>query len=230
MGRVAFGHWGFLANFCPALRATPVSGYPYGRQGRMSEHRETTGTKPQPRWRRIANQAQLCALLALMLAGCQTEPGQAVGKFWERAWGPETEGRPAPPGAGMPFPNLGTVPPRPEIPDVATREALAAGLVQEREASREPLGALPGGDPRGAPPPPALAPALAGMAIPAPAIAAPAAPSTPQQAAPAPVAAPEPAGIPAPPVIAPAGIPAPPVLAPAGPPPPPVLHDVPRRP
>jgi hypothetical protein len=230
MGRVAFGHWGFLANFCPALRATPVSGYPYGRQGRMSEHRETTGTKPQPRWRRIANQAQLCALLALMLAGCQTEPGQAVGKFWERAWGPETEGRPAPPGAGMPFPNLGTVPPRPEIPDVATREALAAGLVQQREASREPLGALPGGAPRGAPPPPALAPALAGMAIPAPAIAAPAAPSTPQQAAPAPVAAPEPAGIPAPPVIAPAGIPAPPVLAPAGPPPPPVLHDVPRRP
>ena len=234
MGRVAFGHWGFLANFCPALRATPVSGYPYGRQGRMSEHRETTGTKPQPRWRRRANQAQLCALLALMLAGCQTEPGQAVAKFWDRAWGPANEGRPAPPGAGVPFPNLGTVPPRPEIPDVATREALAAGLVQEREASREPLGALPGGAPRGAPrgapPPPALAPALAGMAIPAPAIAAPAAPSAPQQAAPAAVAAPEPAGIPAPPVIAPAGIPAPPVLAPAAPPPPPVLREAPRRP
>jgi hypothetical protein len=153
-----------------------------------------------------------------------------VSKFWERAWGPETEGRPAPPGAGVPFPNLGTVPPRPEIPDAATREALAAGLVQQRDASREPLGALPGGDPRGAPPPPTLAPALAGMAIPAPAIAAPAAPSTPQQAAPAAVAAPEPAGIPAPPVIAPAGIPAPPVLAPAAPPPPPVLRDAPRRP
>ena len=40
---------------------------------------------------------------------------------------------------------------------MAAREALAAGLVQQREASREPLGALPGGAPRGAPPPPALA-------------------------------------------------------------------------
>jgi hypothetical protein len=219
MGRVAFGHRGFLANFCPALRATPISGYPYHRQGRMSEHRETTGTKAQPKWRSRGNQAQLCALLALMLAGCSTEPGQAVAKFWDRAWGPANEGRPAPPGAGVPFPNLGTVPPRPEIPDMATREALAAGLVQERDASREPLGALPGSAPRGAPPPPALAPALAGMAIPAPAIAAPAAPSAPQQAAPAPVAAPEPAGIPAPPA-----------LAPAGPPPPPVLREAPRRP
>ena len=227
MGRVAFGHRGFLANFCPALRATPVSGYPCVRQGRMSEHRETTGTNPQPRWRRIANQAQLCALLALLLAGCSTEPGQTVGKFWDRALGPANEGRPAPPGAGVPFPNLGTVPPRPQTPDMAAREALAAGLVQQREASREPLGALAGGAPRGAPPPPALAPALAGMAIPAPAIAAPAppvAPNTPQQAAP------EPAGIPAPPVLAPAGIPSPPVLAPAGPPPPPVLREAPRRP
>ena len=196
----------------------------------MSEHRETSGTKAQPKWRSKANQAQLCTLLGLMLAGCQTEPGQAVAKFWDRAWGPATEGRPAPPNADAPFPNLGTVPPRPETPDMATREALATRLVQQREASREPLGALPGGAPRGAPPPPALAPALAGMAIPPPAIAAPAAPSAPQQAAPSPVAAPEPAGIPAPPVIAPAGIPAPPVLAPAGTPPPPVLRDAPRRP
>jgi hypothetical protein len=198
----------------------------------MSEHRETTGTGTQPRWRSGANQARFCALLALMLAGCQTEPGQAVAKFWERAWGPETEGRPAPPGATAPFPNLGTVPPRPETPDMASREALANRLVQQREASREPLGALPGAVPRLGPPPPALAPALAGMAISAPAAPAePAAPAaTPQQATPAPVAAPEPAGIPAPPVLAPAGIPTPPMLAPAGAPPPPVLRDAPRRP
>jgi hypothetical protein len=221
MGRVAFGHWGFLANFCPALRAKPVSGYPYCRQGRMSEQSGSSGTGFQPRWRSNGNQARFCALLALMLAGCQTEPGQAVGKFWDRAWGPATEGRPAPPGAGVPFPNLGTVPPRPVAPDMAAREALAAGLVQQREASREPLGALPGGAPRGAPPPPALAPALAGMAIPAPAVPAePAAQAAPPQpASPAPVAAPEPAGIPAPPM-----------LAPAGAPPPPVLRDAPRRP
>jgi hypothetical protein len=194
----------------------------------MSEHRETSGTKAQPKWRSKANQAQLCTLLAVMLAGCQTEPGQAVAKFWDRAWGPATEGRPAPPNADAPFPNLGTVPPRPETPDMASREALANRLVQQREASREPLGALPGAVPRLGPPPPALAPALAGMAIPPPATPAPAA--TPQPASPAPAVAPEPSGIPAPPVLAPAGIPTPPALAPAGPPPPPVLRDAPRRP
>lgn len=198
----------------------------------MSEHRDTFRTGMQPRWRSRANQARFCVLLALMLPGCQTEPGQAIAKFWDRAWGPATEGRPAPPNANAPFPNLGTVPPRPEIPDMASREAMASALKQEREASREPLGDLPDAAPRLGPPPPALAPALAGIAIPAPAVPAePAAPAAmPQQATPAPAALPEPAGIPAPPVIAPAGIPAPPMLAPAGVPPPPVLRDPPRRP
>jgi len=202
----------------------------------MSEHRETSGTKAQPKWRSKANQAQLCTLLGLMLAGCQTEPGQAVAKFWDRAWGPATEGRPAPPNADAPFPNLGTVPPRPETPDLAAREALAARLVQQREAARAPLGALPGAAPRLGPPPPALAPALTGMAAPAPALppampAAPATPAaTPQQATPAPVALPEPSAVPAPPVVTPGSIPAPPMLSPSAPPPPPVLRDAPRRP
>ena len=195
----------------------------------MSEHRETSGTKLQPRWRSRANQARFCVLLALLLPGCQTEPGQAVAKFWDRAWGPANEGRPAPPNANAPFPNLGTVPPRPEIPDMATREALAARLVQQREASRAPLGALPGAAPRLGPPPPALAPPLASIASPPPAPP-PALAVTPQQATPMPVTAPEPSGIPAPPMIAPSGIPAPPMLTPAGPPPPPVLRDPPRRP
>lgn len=195
----------------------------------MREHRETSGTKLQPRWRSRANQARFCVLLALLLPGCQTEPGQAVAKFWNRAWGPENEGRPAPPNADAPFPNLGTVPPRPEIPDMATREALAARLVQQREASRAPLGALPGAAPRLGPPPPALAPPLASIASPPPAPP-PALAVTPQQATPTPVTAPESSGIPAPPMIAPSGIPAPPMLTPAGPPPPPVLRDPPRRP
>ena len=203
----------------------------------MKEHREKSGTKPQRKWRSRANQARFCALLGLMLSGCATEPGQAVAKFWDRAWGPATEGRPAPPNANAPFPNLGTIPPRPETPDMAEREALAAGLVQQREASRTPLGARSGAMPRVGPPPPALAPALTGLAIPAPMINAPAASAEPaapaatsQQAPPAPAALPEASRIPAPPVIAPAGIPAPPMLAPAGAPPPPVLRDPPRRP
>ena len=194
----------------------------------MREHRETSGTKLQPRWRSRANQARFCVLLALLLPGCQTEPGQAVAKFWDRAWGPANEGRPAPPNANAPFPNLGTVPPRPEIPDMATREALAARLVQQREASRAPLGALPGAAPRLGPPPPALAPPLASIASPPPAPP-PALAVTPQQATPMPVTTPEPSCIPAPPMIAPSGIPAPPMLTPAGPPPPPVLRDPPRR-
>ncbi|MFN7305516.1 MAG: hypothetical protein ACK5TQ_02915 [Acetobacteraceae bacterium] len=191
----------------------------------MSEHRETSGTKLQPRWRSRANQARFCVLLALLLPGCETEPGQKVAKFWERAWGPANEGRPAPPNADAPFPNLGTVPPRPEIPDMASRDALAAALTQERAASREPLGAVPGAAPRLGPPPPTLAPALAGRALPPPAT-----PATPQQASPTPVTAPEPSGIPAPPVLAPAGIPTPPMLTPSAPPPPPALRDAPRRP
>ncbi len=189
----------------------------------MDEHGVTSETNFDPRLRGKANQARFCALLGLLLAGCATEPGQAVVKFWDRAWGPATEGRPAPPQADAPYPNLGTIPPRPETPDMAAREALAAGLVRERQASRAALGALPGSTSRGAPPPPALAPALTGMATRAPAAAAPA-----QQPAPAPV--PEPASTPAPPAIAPAGVPAPPMLAPAGAPPPPVLRDAPRRP
>ena len=185
----------------------------------MSKHSRITEIKTQPRRHRGTNQARLCAILALFLAGCETQPGRAVGKFWDRAWGPANEGRPSPPGANTPFPNLGTVPPRPETPDMAAREALATGLAGQREASRAPLGALPGSAPRGAPPPPALAPALTGMAAPAPTPQAPPVASAPEQAAPAPVAAPEPAGIPAPPMLAPAGVP-----------PPPVLRDAPRRP
>ena len=196
----------------------------------MIKQGRTSGTKRQPRWQRMANQARRCAWLVLILPGCATEPGQAVAKFWDRAWGPATEGRPAPPRANAAYPNLGTIPPRPETPDMATREALAAALVREREASRTALQAPPASTPRGAPPSPSLAPAITGLAIPALTPPAPDAAAAQPQAPPAPMAAPEAAGIPEPPRITPSGIPAPPVLAPAGVPPPPVLRDPPRRP
>lgn len=52
--------------------------------------------------------------------------------------------RPPPPGVTDPYPNLGQVPPRPTLTDAATRRALAARLVAERdrtqrEATQDPL-------------------------------------------------------------------------------------------
>jgi len=54
------------------------------------------------------------------------------------------EVRPPPPGVTDPYPNLGQVPPRPTLTDAATRRALAARLVAERdrtqrEATQDPL-------------------------------------------------------------------------------------------
>ncbi|MBR0683598.1 hypothetical protein GXW74_24145, partial [Roseomonas eburnea] len=53
--------------------------------------------------------------------------------------GPAFEGREAPPGADSPFPNLGTIPPRPVVADPAVRDALTAALAEERQRSRNPL-------------------------------------------------------------------------------------------
>ena len=180
----------------------------------------STGTRTHPRWQARANQARRCAWLGfLLLAGCSTEPGRDLAKFWDRAWGPASEGRPPPPGADGAYPNLGTVPPRPAAPDAATREALTETLATQRQASREPL-SRPGSvaAPRGAPPPAAISPAR----TPSPMGGANTAQPAPTNAPPA---LPEPAGIPALPDLAP--IPAP---NPSGAPPPPaVLREAPRR-
>lgn len=133
------------------------------------------------------------------------------------------EARPPPPGVGDPYPNLASVPPRPVLPDAATRRALAARLIAERDRTRR--------DAERDPILPVTPPAPARVAAQAPARAAPgaAAPSPPPDAsvavfdaataAPAPPAppAPQPAQpMPPPPVSAP-GLP-----APAGVMPPPV--------
>jgi len=60
---------------------------------------------------------------------------------FSRIVGPAFEGREAPPGTDAPFPNLGTVPPRPAVPDAAVRDALTAALAEERQRSRNPLDA-----------------------------------------------------------------------------------------
>jgi hypothetical protein len=187
-------------------------------------------------WRR-ADQARLAAALplALALAGCgnrlaELDPRPAIANLF----GAHLEGRDPPPGLDQPWPNLASVPPRPQAPSPTARDALTGRLATDRENARTPQ--LPSLAPRlpaaeGAPPPPRLAaappirpaapepPTPAAMPAPAPAPrpVAPAAlpvvpaPSTP---APAPAAAPAPPPAPSPDLFAPPPPPSPDLLAP----------------
>jgi outer membrane protein OmpA-like peptidoglycan-associated protein len=106
------------------------------------------------------------ALTAVLLAGCSSVPDAVNPANWWHALegGRIADERPPPPKADAPYPNLGTVPPRPEVTDAATRTRIAAGLVADR-ANAQYAGAA-GPDPslpatapqafgRGTAPPPA---------------------------------------------------------------------------
>lgn len=171
-------------------------------------------------------------LLSLLLAaGCSAGQGpEAIGALARNVFGPANEGRAAPPGADAPYPNLGTVPPRPSVPDPLVRDALTAALAEERQRSRNPLDperrpdpvrpAGTSGDaamPMRAPPPPVLArvPAIPWDEPMTPAPASPVAAPTEPAAAPAPAPIPQMDAAPPPPPPAD-------LLSPgAGPPPPP---------
>lgn len=214
-----------------------------GRMGRETGLSHGRGRHP-------ADQARRALLLPLLLcAGCTAGQGpESIGPLWNRLTGPAYEGREAPPGADQPFPNLGTIPPRPAVPDPAVREALSAALAEERQRSRNPLDpemrpepvrpAGTAGDRSMAMRPPGPPPLRPAPAVPwdDPALAPrPAAPAPPPPAAPAMrerTAPAEPAAAPAAPADHAPGLPrmeaAPPppppaeLLAPgAGPPPPP---------
>ncbi len=112
-----------------------------------------TGLPGHGRVRQRADQARRRSLaVALLLAGCTAGQGpEAIPPLISHMFGPANEGREPPPDGGTGFPNLGTVPPRPAIPDPAVRNALTAALAQERQRSRNPL------DPEMNPRPPAPA-------------------------------------------------------------------------
>jgi hypothetical protein len=185
----------------------------------------------------------------LLTTGCTAgQGGEALGPLWDHMTGPAYEGRDAPPGLEDESPNLGTIPARPTVPDLAVRDALTAALAEERQRSRNPLDAemrpvnpRPSGTPDNAsmpmqapgPPPLPAAPRIswdpvdpaptAPAAVPAPA-GAPAASAAPPprgvQTAPAAEPAPAAAPQPSAPSIG-AGPPAPPpadLLTPTGPP------------
>lgn len=154
-----------------------------------------------------------------LLAGCDPPARADVRAVTRELVGFGLEARLPPPGIDAPSPNLASVPPRPEPPNRAARDAITQGLEAARAAAQTPL------DPRraegmarfapapGAPPLPAAPPApprlVAAPAIPwAPAVV----PGT-EAAMPLPELGPLPAA-PAPELLAPAAPPAAPPLAP----------------
>ncbi|MCX7382228.1 MAG: hypothetical protein NT133_12580, partial [Alphaproteobacteria bacterium] len=81
----------------------------------------------------------------LMLAGCAGTPGDAPVAWWHQFQGGRiAEPRPAVPGAEGAWPNLASVPSRPQADDAATRGRIAAGLVADRANAQYATGsALP---------------------------------------------------------------------------------------
>ncbi|WP_207536799.1 hypothetical protein [Sabulicella rubraurantiaca] len=157
-----------------------------------------------------AIQAMCLATLAAMLAGCGGESPQ-IGRLWREATGQEAAGRLPPPGIDRPAPNLASVPPVPERPDLAARQSLTRRLEEDRSAAERPAPRRDPGALEASPGAPDIA----------------AAPPTPPRIATAPaVPWARPRGAPAAPSIGPAptpgevpDLPPPELLAPAPPPP-----------
>jgi outer membrane protein OmpA-like peptidoglycan-associated protein len=94
----------------------------------------------------------------LVLAGCQNSPAHLPVDWWHDLQGGEIAAdRPPPPGADQPYPTMGPIPPKPDLPPSGTRSALLDQLAMERDqaqrlAARNPIAVVP------PPPPPAPAP------------------------------------------------------------------------
>jgi hypothetical protein len=135
------------------------------------------------------------------------------------ASGAAAEARLPPPGLDRPSPNLASVPPIPERPELSARSRITAALERDRAASETPIPApraaapLSGPAAAGEPPVPARPPAPPRLARAAPIPwTAPVAPAAPA-ADPAPADFPQPGAVPAAPGVE--------LFAPGAPPPPP---------
>jgi outer membrane protein OmpA-like peptidoglycan-associated protein len=189
--------------------------------------------------------------LALLLAGCSSFPASMNPVSWwhDLQGGKIAEERPPPPGADQPYPNLASVPPKPEAPDRAALANIATALIADRTNAQHAAAAAPIADPslpsaspalfgRGTVPPPSPPPPGTGQASATMAAAdAPPAKASPSPPASAPEAVPAPAKAPlgtvqsaplAPPGATaqlPADAAVPPPALPTAPPPPPRLSD-----
>ncbi len=103
--------------------------------------------------------ARLALGACLMLAGCDDPLATPLDLYHNLQGGEIASQRPPPPGAGLPYPKLGTVPPKPAFTPPAFRNSLQAQLLSERDrtqriASDTPLDKLV------LPPPPGAAPTV----------------------------------------------------------------------
>jgi outer membrane protein OmpA-like peptidoglycan-associated protein len=187
-----------------------------------------------------------------LLAGCSTLSSMNPVNWWHRQEGGKiAEQRPAPPGADQPYPNIATVPPKPEAPDADALKKLTDSLVADRTNAQHAAQSAPLADPSSPsaspslfgvgtappPPPPSAAPAAGSTAPAAAASTGAASASMPAASAPPPAPAPrkpvQSAPLEAPPAAAPNAVSAspepasarptaPPPALPAAPPPRPV--------
>jgi hypothetical protein len=152
----------------------------------------------------------------LLLGGCDVPAQANLRTLLRDASGATMETRLAPPGMDRPTPNLASVPPVAQRPDVALRTGVTSQLERDRAAS---LAALPPRATSAGPLPPSPGSPAIAAAAPAPPALAPAAPVpwvAPRGAGAVPL---EPSGQPLAPGDVPS-LPPPELLAPAPPPPP----------
>jgi outer membrane protein OmpA-like peptidoglycan-associated protein len=95
-------------------------------------------------------------LAALGLAACAHDPLDTPVNWWHDLVGGQiAASRPPPPGADLPYPHLGTIPKKPEVPSASFRETVQTRLTEQRDdterlAARTPI-VLPA---QSVPPPP----------------------------------------------------------------------------
>ncbi len=102
---------------------------------------------------RVAFRSGLAVWLLLACAGCDHVTANPVSWFHDLQGGAIAQQRPEPPLADAPYPNLATVPNRPQLPDAGKRAVMMQALVADRtkaeaDAAQAPLVAVPPASPR----------------------------------------------------------------------------------
>lgn len=92
---------------------------------------------------------RLVPLLLLLLPSCSSVPSSINPVNWwhDLQGGKIAEERPPPPGADQPYPNLASVPPKPEQPDRAALVNIANALIADRTNAQRVAAAAPIADP-----------------------------------------------------------------------------------
>src|ERR1700683_4490175 len=111
-------------------------------------------------WVQAAAWVLLCGV-APMLSGCSSVPSSINPvTWWHNMQGGEiAKERPAPPGATDAYPNLASVPAKPDAPDRKALEAITQGLVADRAHAEYMVASTPLADPSS----PSASPALFGQ-------------------------------------------------------------------